>query len=199
MYSYLKGTLTDIEDEKATIEASGVGYCLIVGTNFSSKAPALGTQLTIFTHLVTREDSMTLFGFLTKSERNLFLDVQTVSGIGPKLAITITSHLTPSQFAQAILRKDQISLSKIPGIGKKSAERLILELKDKVSSYSIEEADTGKPNQQILVDEAILALVKLGLPKGQAVQAVNQSLKARPDIDNVSLLLQLALSQKNPV
>ncbi len=194
MYSYLKGTLVEVEGDKAVIEVNGVGFLVHVGAHFHLKAPQIQNQLFIYTHLVVREDSFNLFGFLTRSERDLFLDVQTVSGVGPKLALAITSHINVSDFAQAILGNDTNTLSKIPGIGKKSAERLVMELKDKVSKYSF--STQSIPAKVQLIEEAIAALVALGLPKHQASQAVNKSIQARPDVSDVSLLLQLALSQK---
>ena len=115
-----------------------------------------------------------------------------------KVALAITSNLSVTDFANAVLSNDINALTKIPGIGKKGAERLVLELKDKVTKYA-QAPSTTISSKVLLIEEATAALVALGLSKNQATQAINKSLQARPDISDVTLLLQLSLSQKKHV
>lgn len=193
MYHHLRGKLVDCVGDRAIVEVNGVGYLLAVGSNFHLKSPAIGSDILLFTELVIKADAHELYGFLTKNERELFLLLQTVSGIGPKSALGLISFFSPHDLAQAIASKNVQQLSKSPGIGKKSAERLVLELQEKVMPY-LTHNDTP-PHRRQLVEEAVQALQALGMAKQQATQAVMKSVQNRPEVQDITLLLQLALAQ----
>jgi Holliday junction DNA helicase RuvA subunit len=135
MISTLTGTIRSLSSEKLIIEVGGVGLSVLINPQTSASV-ALGSQSTFYTSLVVREDSLTLFGFLTEEVRNLFELVQTVSGVGPKVALSIMGALTPEDLARAISQEDTSAIERVPGIGKKGAQRMILELKGKLSDLS---------------------------------------------------------------
>lgn len=133
MIAQLTGEVRSISVEKIILEVSGVGYLVSV-TPATSSTVSLGSSVTLHTSMVVREDSMTLFGFIDQKSRETFELVQTVSGIGPRVALSILAHLTPESLAHAIATESVESLSAVPGIGKKGAQRILLELKGKFSS-----------------------------------------------------------------
>jgi Holliday junction DNA helicase RuvA len=131
MISLLTGTIRTLASDKAVIEINGVGYLVLITARTANKL-TIGAVSTFFTSLVVREDSMTLFGFLDAHERDLYEVLQTVSGIGPKVALGITGALTGADLANAIAHEDLATIERVPGIGKKGAQRLVLELKGKL-------------------------------------------------------------------
>jgi Holliday junction DNA helicase RuvA len=133
MIAQLTGEVRSISAEKIILEVSGVGYLVSV-TPATSSTVSLGSSVTLHTSMVVREDSMTIFGFIDQKSRETFELVQTVSGIGPRVALSILAHLTPESLAHAIATESVESLSAVPGIGKKGAQRILLELKGKFSS-----------------------------------------------------------------
>jgi holliday junction DNA helicase RuvA len=133
MIAQLTGEVRSISSEKIILEVAGVGYLVSV-TPATSSTVSLGSSVTLHTSMVVREDSMTLFGFIDQKSRETFELVQTVSGIGPRVALSILAHLTPESLAHAIATESVESLSAVPGIGKKGAQRILLELKGKFSS-----------------------------------------------------------------
>ena len=133
MIAQLTGTVRQLTTEKVILEVGGVGYLISITPRTSSQI-AMGSVITLSTSLVVREDSMTLFGFLDSKDRDIYEVLQTVSGIGPKVALAITGAMTPDALAQAIASEDIGAIEKVPGIGKKGAQRLILELKGKLVS-----------------------------------------------------------------
>lgn len=194
MYHHLRGKLVDCASDRAIIEVNGVGYTAIVGNRFHIKGPAIGSDIFLFTELIIKPDTHELYGFLTKSERELFLLLQTVSGIGPKSAMGLLAFFSPSDLAQAIATKNIQLISKSPGIGKKSAERLVLELQEKITPYLSQATGTTHERHQ-LVEDAVQALQALGMNRQNATQAVLKSVQNRPDVQDITLLLQLALAQ----
>ena len=132
MITFLKGTLTDSLPTQAVIDVNGIGYEVLIPLSSFEKLPALGQAVTLKTQLVVREDSQTLYGFATDDERDLFKLIQSVSGIGPRLALNVLSGMSVVTFKGAIGAGDVRLLSSINGVGKKTAERMVLELKDKV-------------------------------------------------------------------
>ena len=132
MITFLKGTLEDALPTKVVIEVNGVGYELLIPLSSFEKLPGLGEAVVLKTQLVVREDSQTLYGFATEDERDMFKMIQSVSGIGPRLALNVLSGMAVDSFKLAIGSGDVKRLSSINGIGKKTAERMVLELKDKV-------------------------------------------------------------------
>lgn len=178
MYYSLRGKLIAMEAGLAVVECAGVGYALKVTGNTLSKLSKTQSEVYLFTHLSVREDAMDLFGFADKGELNCFKMLITVSGVGPKAALSILSELTPEKFALCVATGDTKSITQAQGVGPKLASRIVLELKDKVQNDQIAAglAMGDVPNFAALetgnVKEAVSALVVLGYPQSQAAQAV---------------------------
>lgn len=198
MISLINGTVRSISLDKAIVEVGGVGLSLSI-TQKTSAQLNLGVAAQFFTSLVVREDSLTLFGFLEDAERVLFELVQTVSGIGPKVALSIVSALSPSQLAVAVAQEDISAIEKVPGIGRKGAQRLILELKGKLSDFGTSTKSTH--HQPAWREQLTSALVSLGFSAKDSDVAISQvvSRLAEDGIDAQNLelsdLLKRALSQ----
>lgn len=198
MISLINGTVRSISLDKAIVEVGGVGLSLSI-TQKTSAQLNLGVAAQFFTSLVVREDSLTLFGFLEDAERVLFELVQTVSGIGPKVALSIVSALSPSQLAVAVAQEDISAIEKVPGIGRKGAQRLILELKGKLSDFGTSTKSTH--HQPAWREQLTSALVSLGFSAKDSDVAISQvvSRLAEDGIEAQNLelsdLLKRALSQ----
>jgi Holliday junction DNA helicase RuvA len=180
MYDYLNGKIAEKTPAVAILDVNGVGYEVRISVNTFSALPDLGQNVKLLTHFVVREDAQLLYGFATEDEREFFRLLLSVSGIGPKMAITLLSGMTIPELKRAIKEGSIAVLSSVSGIGKKTAERVIVELKDKLPRES------GKESQDILhdmsvsdqmVDDAIQALVALGYTKQKAREAVQKILK----------------------
>ena len=180
MFYSLKGTLTHTEPNAAVIECGGVGFLCLTTASTLRALPAVGQSATLYTHLNVREDALDLFGFATQSELNCFRTLTSVSGVGPKAALSILSSLAPEQLAMAVGSGDYKSLTRAPGIGPKLAQRIVLELKDKVGlpSSGGMETDLGTPiggvNASGNAAEAVGALTMLGFTAGEASAAVGK-------------------------
>lgn len=182
MYSYIKGILTEISENEITVEAGGVGYAVCVPASVLGELPVTGTELKVYTHFSVKEDEQTLYGFLYKEDREMFRRLITVNGIGPKGALAILSVLSPSDLRMAIATGDVRSISMAQGIGKKTAERVILELRDKVTKETSLEGLLSKEQERTAVSaagrnagpvsEAIDALTVLGYSRMEAGRAV---------------------------
>lgn len=183
MFSFIKGVLAEIEPNKVTIDVGGVGYLIFIPISAYSVLPQIGNSITLYISLIVREDSQTLYGFLNKEERSLFETLITISGIGPKTALAILGHIDINSFSSAIQNNNFSMLCKVPGIGKKTAERLIVELKDKniFKNFSFK----GKGNDRVA--DAIHALITLGYNPLQAQKAVKEALQEEPE-DTASLI-----------
>lgn len=198
MISLVTGVVRSIALDKAIVEVGGVGLSLSI-TQKTSAQLNVGVAAQFFTTLVVREDSLTLFGFLEDAERGLFELVQTVSGIGPKVALSIVSALTPSQLAIAVAQEDISSIEKVPGIGRKGAQRLILELKGKLSDFG--SAAKVSHHQPQWREQLTSALISLGFSAKDSDAAISQvvSRLAEDGIDAQNLelsdLLKRALNQ----
>lgn len=169
MYAYIKGTLEEKTKDGIVIDVSGIGYKIFVSEQTLSKLGELGEIVKVYTHYHVREDNISLYGFLSNEELKTFELLLQVSGIGAKTAIVALSNITPSQFAIAIISNDIKTLTKIPGIGSKSAQRIVLELKDKLKtqdaiSCSEEEIEEKQINDEA-TEEAVQALQILGYTK----------------------------------
>ena len=196
MITQLTGILAESELTSAVIDVNGVGYAVLIPISTYEKLPAPGGKVTLFTHLQPREDALTLYGFATREERTFFNMLTGISGIGPKLALSALSSLSIEAISTAIAQGDVKTLSKINGIGKRSAERMILELKDKVGvSVSGGAAQGGKKVSPVAAD-AIAALETLGFKADVAAKAVNALLEEQPNA-SVEQLLRLALARLN--
>lgn len=178
MYSYIKGTIEEICLDHIVIENNNIGYKISVSSN-TIKDLQIGSMSKIYTKLIVREDDMSLCGFSSKEEMHMFELLTSVSKIGPRVGLGILSFGTPGQLGAYILSEDVAKLSKAPGVGKKTAERIVLELKDKIDKNSVEFEPTLLTNEPISVskDEAVDALVSLGYTSAEAKEAVDKCKK----------------------
>ncbi len=173
MISLLNGIVRSIHTDKVIVEVGGVGLSVSI-TNNTSMQMNLGAAVQLFTSLVVREDSLTLFGFLDEESRSTFELVQTVSGIGPKVALAIMGAHSPHSLALAITQEDIKGIEKVPGIGRKGAQRLILELKGKISDFST--SDQERTHQPVWREQLTSALVSLGFTAKDSDAAINKVL-----------------------
>jgi len=198
MISLVNGVVRSISLDKVIVEVGGVGLSLAV-TQKTSAQLNIGVQVQLFTTLVVREDALTLYGFLEDGDRALFELVQTVSGIGPKVALSIVSALSPSQLAIAIAQEDISAIEKVPGIGRKGAQRLILELKGKLTDFGT--SSMSDRHQPVWREQLTSALVSLGFNAKDSDAAISQVVARLSedgiDAQNLELsdLLKRALSQ----
>jgi Holliday junction DNA helicase RuvA len=170
MISLLSGTVRAINSDRLVVEVGGFGLSVLVTPGTTTQL-TLGSQIQLFTSLVVREDSLTLFGFVNEESRALFELLQTVSGIGPKVALSILGALTPEDLARAISQEDVGAIEKVPGIGRKGAQRLILELKGKLSDLST--AQQYKVHQPAWREQLSSALVSLGFSPKESDAAIS--------------------------
>lgn len=176
MITFLRGKLVEALPTQAVVEVNGVGYEALIPLSSFDKLPAPGGDVKLLTQLIVREDSHTLYGFMSAAERDLFrLLINTVSGIGPKIALNILSGISVTAFRGAVANGDVKSLSQISGVGKKTAERIVVELRDKVGAAGAWEAASAQralsPEDQ-KINDAILALMALGFKQIEAHDAV---------------------------
>ena len=174
MHYYIKGTLVQKSDNYIVVDANGVGYMIYTSLNSMQNTGEIGKKITIYTYLHVREDVMDLFGFTTIEEKNMFMQLISVSGVGPKAALSFLSVTTPAKFAVAVITNDVKTITKASGVGPKMAQRVILELKDKMKTDELE-IDLEDESDDILSDnrsEAISALVVLGYSSNDAQKAI---------------------------
>jgi Holliday junction DNA helicase RuvA len=171
----IRGILVQKTPLLAIIECGGVGYGVNVSARTGDLLPAEGSEATMLTHLVVREDSLTLYGFLDQQEKELFLNLIDVNGIGPKMAQRILSSVSPNDLLSLIAMEDSAGLSKIKGIGKKTSEMLVLALKGKALSISAAAGESSSLRLPLFVQEAILALHTLGVKDPAAKKAVEKA------------------------
>lgn len=176
MYYYIKGKFIKSCDNFIVVDAGGIGYKLYTSSPTIDKMPESGTDITVYTHLHIKEDAHDLYGFLTNEELTLFLQLLSVSGVGPKAALAILSVASPEKFALAVITNDLKTITKAQGVGPKVAQRIILELKDKLKT----EAALPENVSDIIADtennqaEAVTALVVLGYTSNEAKRAVSR-------------------------
>jgi holliday junction DNA helicase RuvA len=187
MYSFLRGTLVSATPLQAILDVNGVGYKLHIPLTTSSQLPAPGKEIFLHTTLIVRENEHSLYGFLTTADRDLFDILCTVSGVGPKTALGLLGRLAPRALQEAIAQNNPALLAKAPGIGKKTAERLIIELRDKLPTLIDRPSDLAPT-----VRDAMGALLNLGYSQAKAQTAVQKVLKECNDLD-LSTLITRAL------
>ena len=183
MIGFLRGQIAAVSESLLLLDVNGVGYEIVISAGTAQKLPGIGKELKVFTHLAVREDAMTLYGFLTADDLTIFKLLIGVSGIGPKGAQSILSALSPDDLRFAILSGDAKAIAKSPGIGAKTAQRIIIDLKDKLSiEETIEHAISGGDDSGDLSfdsseakDEAVQALVALGYSSTDAFKAVRSA------------------------
>lgn len=199
MYSYIKGILTDMDEESIVVETSGIGYHIYTTGQTFRYLPSVGEEVKVYTYLHVREDAMLLFGFLTKDELKIYKLLLGVSGIGPKGALAILSVMTTDDLRFAVLGDDAKAIAKAPGVGTKTAQRLILELKDKLNledAFEQKFEKLGKlaeKHAQGTKNEAVQALVALGYSSSEALRALN-GIEITEETD-VEEILKMALKK----
>jgi Holliday junction DNA helicase RuvA len=171
MISELRGKLIRRNPAGVVVDVGGVGLSMLVPMSTFRELCDEGTDVHLFTHLHVRDDALDLFGFLTEAERSIFRELISVSGIGPKLALAVLSGLTPQLFHQAVIDEDVGLLTSISGIGKKTAQRMIVELKERLSGLDVSSIGGGGEQTEETGD-AVLALVSLGMNRASAREAV---------------------------
>ena len=202
MIGFVNGIVEYLSEEMVTLDVNGIGYNVRVSADTASKMPGLGEEAKLYTYTSVREDAIWLYGFLSRSELELFKKCITVNGIGPKGALSILSVMDADSLCYAISTGDKKAISKAPGVGPKMAERLILELKDKISiddaMIEREIAGTGEGKNPLAIDspqvkEAVEALVALGYGRTESLTAVN----AVPNLENLDsgAILKAALKK----
>jgi holliday junction DNA helicase RuvA len=198
MIAQLRGTLVLITPAEVVIDCAGVGYSVAVSTISSEKLPAIGEPVTLLTAMIVREDAMQLFGFTTDAERDIFRLLISIPGIGPKIAITILSAGNLAELQETIMQGDLVRLQKLPGVGKKTAERIVVELRDKIAKVegfeqSPEDA-VQTATQRGVRDETLAAMTKLGYQRAVAEKAIRTALQAEPaTVFTVETLLRKSL------
>lgn len=180
MISYIKGELADVFDGGIVVEANGIGYGIFISGRVANLLPPMGSEVKIHTYLNVREDAMQLFGFLTRDDLEIFRLLIGVNGIGPKGALGILSALSADELRFAVIAGDVKAITKAPGIGKKTAERLLIELKDELSAEEfLERSVSGggewTENETDVQKEAVQALVALGYSSTESMQAVKKT------------------------
>jgi Holliday junction DNA helicase RuvA len=206
LIAYVNGILESVEEGICVVDVNGIGYNVFISGSTMDRMPGVGEAVKLYTYTNVKEDSFTLFGFLSRDELNLFKMLITVNGIGPKGGLSILSVMTPDDLRFAIMAGDSKSLSKAPGIGKKTAERITLELRDKLKvseskllggggsgiASGIAESDGVNPAR----DEAVAALVALGYNSTDSMKAVRKVLASNPEAgEDTEKLLKLALKE----
>lgn len=199
MYAYLKGTVEEITDENAVVEVNGIGYNVKMSTAAASLLPGIGEEVKLYTYTCVREDAFLLYGFLSREDLEIFKKIITVNGIGPKGGLAILSVMSADELRMAVLTGDQKAISKAPGIGAKTAQRLILDLKDKISiedtlvnreAAAYQESSISKERS-----EAIEALTALGYSPSEALRAMKQT-EITEDMD-IQQILKAVLKKIN--
>lgn len=185
MIAFLDGILAQSYPTHVVVDVAGVGYEVLIPLSSYDRLPQAGQRIRVLTHLQVREDAHLLFGFMTEGERDLFrLLLNNVSGVGPKLALAVLSGMSVPNFKAAVVAGDIAAISKMKGLGKKTAERIVLELRDKVGvAAAWEAASTGHAPSpaEAAVNDAVLALISLGYKQVEAHKAVRQVRDAHPE------------------
>ena len=203
MIAFLRGRLAESLPNQAIIDVNGVGYHVLIPLSTYDKLPQQGAEVKLLTHYHVTDRDHTLYGFITSDERDLFrLLIDRVSGIGPKMGLAVLSGLPVAAFKDSVIREDVAALSRISGVGKKTAERIVLELKDKVGvvgAWQEARATASNDPSKTALNDAVLALIALGFKQGEAQKAVQQQLK-QPGLDgtpSVDKLVREALRSMN--
>lgn len=201
MIAFLRGILAEALPHRVTLDVHGVGYVALIPLTTFDRLPQIGAEVQLLTHYHVTDRDHTLFGFMTSDERDLFrLLMDRVSGIGPKMALSVLSGMPVAAFKDAVIAGDVKALSRIKGVGGKTAERIVLELKDKVGVVDAwQNARTAKgthdPKQEAQSD-AVLGLIALGYKQGEAIKAVNELAK-QSELDTADKLIREALRSMN--
>ena len=193
MITFLNGKLVEISPTNITLEVNGIGYHLLIPLSSFDRLPQVGAECKILTYLHVREDILKLYGFMTHEERDMFKLLIGVSGIGPKMGLSILSGMNVQDLKSAIAGNNTGLLAKTPGIGKKTAERLVVELKERISGVTIKTASPIPKEEEILLKDAIGALVSLGYKQQPAQKALEKVLAEKEGKIELEALLKKAL------
>jgi Holliday junction DNA helicase RuvA len=196
MIAQLTGTVAHKQGMEVVIDCHGVGYAVSVPLTTADTVPAIGERVTLFTTFVVREDAMQLFGFASTSEREAFALLTSIQGIGPRTALGILSATSLADLRKAVATSNVLALTRLPGIGKKTAERLIIELREKIISVVPDSGSTLVASATPAIDDAISALQALGYARAAAEKAVKAAIALEPSASESSeKLIRLALRQ----
>lgn len=199
MISFLHGKIVQLLPTQVTLDVHGVGYDVLIPLSSFDKLPAVGSEVQLLTHLNIREDAHVLYGFATAAERELFrLLIHTVSGIGPKIALNILSGINPNTFRSVVANGDVKALSQVSGVGKKTAERIVVELRDKMGATTAWEstgATKALPEADQRINDASLALQALGFKQQDAHDAVRAAQAVLGSETSVENLVRAALKK----
>lgn len=193
MYEFIEGILEEKMPDRAILHCHGVGYLLSIPLNCFHSLPQLGQPLRLYTSFIVREDAHRLFGFTERAERDLFNTLKEISGIGPKTALSLIGHLDRHQLFDAVHASNATLIAKVPGIGKKTAERLIVELRDKKMQTSLPLSPLSLSSEEQVRFDAISALISLGYSAHIAERAIDKTLKEGQH--ELSTLITRALQQ----
>lgn len=196
MISHISGTLENIDQNSLTIDVGGIGYKVFAPATVLASIPPVGEKIKIYTEQIVREDSITLYGFKTKEEKNLFNSLLNVSGIGPKMAMSIISGLPLDKLVSAISQGNSALLSSVPGIGNKTAQRIIIELKEKIGkAYALESSGgpKGALGEDNIISDAISALMTLGYSPKEARDSILKIDTEKTGAKTVEDIIKVAL------
>ena len=199
MIAYIRGTLAEKDPTRVVIEAAGVGYELVISLSTYEALPREGAEAKLLTYHCVREDDEILFGFASEQEKEMFVKLTSVSGVGPKIAISILSGSTLGELALAISTNDAKRISSIKGVGKKTAEKICVELRDKVSALdaaSLAGGNSAGGAESAVLRDAVAALRALGFNEETSSKMVTDVLAKDPSVDSVEKIVRLALKGK---
>ncbi|MBT8145367.1 MAG: Holliday junction branch migration protein RuvA [Gammaproteobacteria bacterium] len=199
MIGRIRGSLLEKQLTEILVDVNGIAYEISVPMSTFYKLPDIGQGVVLHTHLAVREDAQVLYGFMEMAEKNLFRTLIKVSGVGPKLALAILSGMAVDDFVRTVNANDVASLVRMPGVGKKTAERLIIEMRDKLTDWVPADVPAGRDQPGVpggeysIAAEAETALVSLGYKPAEASRTVSKVLKENSDISDSESLIRLAL------
>lgn len=197
MITFLHGILDEILPNQVTLDVQGIGYQINMPLGSPDSLGQAGDKVKVLTHLHVREQELTLYGFKSNEERDLFLLLTSrVSGIGPKVAMSILSSMQPADFKNAVVSGNLDTLSRIKGLGKKTVERIVLELKDKVgvtSAWEVAASSEGTSSENSIKNDAVLALISLGYKQSEAHRVVGKACDDSTKLDSADDILRVAL------
>ncbi|WP_456430211.1 Holliday junction branch migration protein RuvA [Rhodocaloribacter sp.] len=200
MIAYVSGKLIEKKPTEVVLDVHGLGYRVLIPTSTYEALPAVGAAATLHTHHYVREDAILLFGFTTKAERAVFELMLGVSGIGPKLALAALSVMRPAELRACVLEGDPAMLTRIPGVGRKTAERMIIELRDRLARIDLGGAGAaplGGGSEAVAAAraDALAALETLGLSRAAAEKALRKVLRAHPGLQSADEMIRLAFRE----
>ncbi len=192
MYEYIRGQLIEITVLKLVIDVNGIGYKLLVPVNYLGKLPQKGENIFLYTSWIVREVSQTLYGFLTQKERDLFELLIAISGVGPKTALVIMGHLELPDLERAVRTNNSLAFVRVPGVGKKTAERLLIDLRGRLDSLDITDPKRLRSSN---LQDAFNALIHLGYSQASAEKAIKKATDELSEESDVSTFLRVCLQK----